>query len=176
MALNGKRGDIFAVVLAARCPIRTASAASSAPSVARPAGMSIHSCAGTVALDARPIRRRPPLLIERQPVPHVEQRLLVHRLVLEDREHRLGAMQQRIAWAIEIGRVPAHRAPAGRPPRRIAGPSCATGHGDGRCRPVCSSEGSMPRANSVSSAGSMLAPPSARLTSVLKLKAGRWPS
>jgi hypothetical protein len=34
----------------------------------------------------------------------------------------------------------------------------------------------MPRAKSVSSRASMLVPPSARFTSVLKLKAGRCPS
>ena len=38
------------------------------------------------------------------------------------------------------------------------------------------SGGSMPRAKSRSEPGSMLEPDSAFFTSVLKLKAGRWPS
>ena len=35
-------------------------------------------------------------------MPHVEQRLLVHRFVLEDREHCLGAVEQRISGPVEI--------------------------------------------------------------------------
>ena len=54
------------------------------------------------ALDARLIARRLALLRERQAMPHVEQRLLVHRLVLENREHGLGAVQQRMARLIDV--------------------------------------------------------------------------
>ena len=54
------------------------------------------------AIDDGLIALRTTLLIEGQAMPHVEQRLLVHRLVLEDRERGLGAVQQRIARAIEI--------------------------------------------------------------------------
>ena len=51
------------------------------------------------------------------------------------------------------------------------------GHCDGALVPPFSGEeGSMPRANRVSSVGSMLGRPRPRLTSVLKLNAGRWPS
>jgi len=57
---------------------------------------------GNAAIDHRGVFVRTPLLVERQPVPHVEQRLLMHRLVLENREHRLGAMQQWIAASIEV--------------------------------------------------------------------------
>ena len=35
-------------------------------------------------------------------MPHVEQRLLVHRLVLEDGVGRLGAIEQRMSGPIEI--------------------------------------------------------------------------
>ena len=45
--------------------------------------------------------RRGPLLFVRQLVPHVEHRFLVHRLVLEDGEHRLGVVQQRMPGLIE---------------------------------------------------------------------------
>src|SRR5256885_16999977 len=47
-----------------------------------------------------------PLFFERKTVPDVQQRFLVHRFMLEDSEHRLGAIEQRIAWPIEIGRRP----------------------------------------------------------------------
>src|SRR5262249_34499105 len=40
---------------------------------------------------------------ERQTMPHVEQRLLVHRLVLEDREGGLPAVEQWIPRPIELG-------------------------------------------------------------------------
>ena len=39
----------------------------------------------------------------RQPMPHVQQRLLVHRLVLEDGVHRLGAVQQRVPRLVQRG-------------------------------------------------------------------------
>src|SRR5207248_7764352 len=34
---------------------------------------------------------------------HVEERLLVHRLVLEDAEYRLGAIEQRMSGALDVG-------------------------------------------------------------------------
>ena len=35
-------------------------------------------------------------------MPHVEQRLVVHRFVLEDREHRFRAIEQRMSRAVQI--------------------------------------------------------------------------
>jgi hypothetical protein len=37
------------------------------------------------------------LPFEREPMPHIQQRLLVHRLVFEDRKRRLGTIEQRIS-------------------------------------------------------------------------------
>ena len=44
------------------------------------------------------------LLLERQAVPHVQQRFLMHRFVLEDAEHRLGAIEQRMARPLDVAR------------------------------------------------------------------------
>ena len=68
-----------------------------------PAGISIHSARGDAPVDARLVAGRRALLLERQAMPHVEQRLLVHRLVLEDREHRFGAIEQRMARLLDVG-------------------------------------------------------------------------
>ena len=70
----------------------------------------------------RSIRRRAPVhrraadspsgrrfSIERQPMPHVQQRLLMHRFVLEDRERRFRAIEQRMTRTIESSDVSASR-------------------------------------------------------------------
>ena len=54
------------------------------------------------SLDARRISARDVFLLVRQPVPHVEHRFLMHRLVLEDRERRLRVIEQRVPWTIEL--------------------------------------------------------------------------
>ena len=46
---------------------------------------------------------RPTFLIEGQSVPHVEQRLLVHGLVFEDREDRIRAIEERMTGNVDIG-------------------------------------------------------------------------
>ena len=51
---------------------------------------------------ARTVRSRRALLLERKPMPHVEQGFLMHRLVLEDGKHRLGAIEQRMPRSIEV--------------------------------------------------------------------------
>src|SRR4029079_11129346 len=48
------------------------------------------------------ISRGPPLVIVRKLVPPVEHRLLVHCFVLQDGERRFGAVELRMAGAIEI--------------------------------------------------------------------------
>ena len=75
----------------------------STPSVARPAGTVTQSLAGDRPVADRHVACRPLLLIERQPVPHVQQSLLMHRLVLEDGEDRFGAIEQRVTGHIEVG-------------------------------------------------------------------------
>ena len=104
----------------------------------------------------------------------------MHRLVLEDREHGLGAIEQRMAGPLQIAvqdrvehlaiglvreraNVVARWATAARSCPPLPRPSAAR-------RYSC---GSIPRANITSSRASMLGPPSAFLTSVLKLNAGR---
>jgi hypothetical protein len=57
---------------------------------------------GYDAIDHRLIALRTTLLIEGKAMPHVEQRLLMHRLVLENGERGLRSVQQRITRTIEI--------------------------------------------------------------------------
>src|SRR5206468_3723249 len=45
---------------------------------------------------------RPMLLTERQAVPHVQQRFLVHRLVFEDGEDRFGAIEERMPRLLDL--------------------------------------------------------------------------
>ena len=52
---------------------------------------------------ARHVTGRPPFLVMRQSMPHVQKRLLMHRLVLENRVHRFSPIQQRVAGPIQIG-------------------------------------------------------------------------
>src|SRR4051812_43666104 len=54
------------------------------------------------AVYPRRIAIGPALQCERKLVPHVEQRFLMHRLVLDDGVHGGGAVEKRIAGAIEI--------------------------------------------------------------------------
>ena len=64
-------------------------------------------------LVAKPSRRALPqrsvFLVMRQAVPHVEQRLLVHRLVFEGREDGLTSSHRTVLAAREIKRGPAER-------------------------------------------------------------------
>ena len=76
--------------------------ARSTPSMTGPGGMSIHSSEGAGPSTVGEYEAGAPLLLERQSMPHVEQRLLVHGLVFEDREHGVGAIEQRIAWPHEL--------------------------------------------------------------------------
>ena len=133
---------------------------------------------GDRAVDARRVAGRASLLLERQPMPHVEQRLLVHRLVLEDGEHRLGAIEQRIARADRGRRA---SSASMHPPIGFVGELLArvarSASASRVRRPGAGAairRGSMPRANSASSRGvdarRRRAP---RLTSVLKLNAGQ---
>jgi hypothetical protein len=57
---------------------------------------------GYASIDDRLIVLRTMLLFEGKAMPHVEQRFLVHCLVLEDRKCSLRSIQQRIARPIEI--------------------------------------------------------------------------
>ena len=54
------------------------------------------------SVDAWHVSSRFPFLLERQPVPHVKQRLLVHGLVLENGEHGLRLIEQRMPGAVEF--------------------------------------------------------------------------
>ena len=58
---------------------------------------------------AQLIVSRLPLLVERQAMPHVQQRLLMHRLVFENREDRFGAVEERISGPIDVGMKRARR-------------------------------------------------------------------
>src|SRR4051812_33279391 len=86
------------------------------PSVAGPGGASTHSCAGAGprgdahpllprrgAAGPRPVPGGRFFLVEGKPMPHVEQRLLVHLLVLENRKYRLSAVEERVSRLIEFG-------------------------------------------------------------------------
>ena len=111
---------------------------------------------------------------------------MVHRLVFEDREDRFRAIEERMARTIQIGAAQSVEDArvgllgelmdllARRPARSTTG-SPQDGS-RGRLRLRCDSWGSIPRAKIVSSRASMLGPPSAFFTSVLKLNPGRWPS
>ena len=122
----------------------------------------------------------PPLLLEREAVPHVHQRFLVHGLVLQDAEGRFGAVEEEMARLIDVAlleRVDHLAIDLGR--KMTDHFACAATDGVQRCSPLpadCDSCRSIPRAKSVSSRGSMLGRPRPRLTRVLKLNAGRWPS
>jgi hypothetical protein len=65
---------------------------------------------------------RPPLVIVRKLVPHVEHRLLVHCFVLQDGERRFGAVEQRMAGAIGDPRAQAHRVLVGPLQRQTPAP------------------------------------------------------
>ena len=108
-------------------------------------------------------------------MPHVEQRLLVHRLVLEDREERLALDEQRMVGPIDIVvrervdhaaiRFVANardRRAAATPDRRVRSRGLRLvridAAGEHRLQPRVDAR-----------------PPSAFFTSVLKLKPGRWP-
>src|SRR5262245_24541885 len=54
------------------------------------------------ALGDRRAATRAVFLFMRKPVPHVEERFLMHRLMLQDREDRCGAVEERMARTIEI--------------------------------------------------------------------------
>ncbi len=54
------------------------------------------------SIDARLVACGLSFLIERQPVPHIQQRFLVHRFVLEDREHGFALIQQWMSGTIEF--------------------------------------------------------------------------
>ncbi len=137
------------------------------------------------AFDARPIAGRLSLLLERQPMPHVEQRLLVHHLVLEDREDRLRAIEQRMARLIDIrvqDRVDHLTIRfVGKGANLVASrpaivPSCLSCPSAARpLAPTVVSCGSIPRANSVSSRASMLGRPRPFLTQRVEAEARQVP-
>ena len=119
-ARSRTRSTCTACARATRCPSRSGIDPRSTPSVARPAGhfdpLRLRRRAG----QRRLIVRRRDLLLERQPMPHVQQRFLVHRFVLEDRERGFGAVEERMPGSIEVGVLRARRAPDGRLRRRTA--------------------------------------------------------
>ena len=150
----------------------------SAPSVARPAGTRTDRGGG----GSPPIqggdepRRAGASASYGQPVPDVEQRLLVHRLVLEDgvrgeASRRSTGFVLVLDGAILRGR----RGWRGPPAPRSRGSRCATAR---RSAPAAaaSSSGSMPRSNRRSYSGSDAGSPSPRFNRVLTAKAGRCPS
>ena len=57
---------------------------------------------GDFPADSRSIVLRRAFVRERETMPHVQERLLMHGFVLENREHRFAAIEQRMAGAIEI--------------------------------------------------------------------------
>jgi len=54
-------------------------------------------------VDDRVVAGGPRLLRQRQPMPHVEQCLLMHHLVLKNREQRFRAIEERVARLLELG-------------------------------------------------------------------------
>ena len=75
------------------------------PSVARPARHAHHLRRRRRAAGHRLRTRRRPLQREVQPVVHVQQRLLVHHLVLQQRVHALRPPHDRVGAAGDVGRL-----------------------------------------------------------------------
>ena len=108
-------------------------------------------------------------------MPDVLQRLLVHLLVLDDREHRLRAIEQRMPRPLELGRRERVFERGDPIPRRTRSPARATATSARSESPGTSCSGSMPRAKSTSSAGSMPGSPERLLEQRVHAEGGQVP-